>query len=78
MTVNNMKEIVVRMGIILDFSPRQPMRMTLILATTKRVLAVVIELMMMLKTKQTRAITMKSNLTPLDLKILFYIIVMMS
>ena len=40
------------------------MRLTLILAIIKRVMAVVTAVMMMLKTAQTRAIMMKRNLTP--------------
>ena len=42
------------------------MRMTLILAMMKILMAVVTAVMM-LKTAQTREIMMKSNLTPLDL-----------
>ena len=50
---------------------QQPMRMALILATKKRLMAVVTAVMMMLKTTQTRAKMMKRNLTPLDLKTSF-------
>ena len=54
------------------------MRLTLISAMMKRLMVVVIVLMMMLKTAQTRAIMIKSNLTPIDLENFFYMIVMMS
>ena len=39
---------------------------------------VVTEVMMIPKTLQTREITMKKNLTPIDLKTFFYMIVTMS
>ena len=47
------------------------MTLALIIAMTKRVMEVVIVLIMMLKTTQTREIMMKKNLTPLYIKIIF-------
>ena len=47
------------------------MQLTLILEIMKRVMLVVTAVTMMLKTAQTRDITMQSNLTPIDLKTFF-------
>ena len=47
------------------------MQLNLILAMTKRVMAVVTVMVMMLKTAQNREIMIKGNLNPLDLKTLF-------
>ena len=47
------------------------MQLKLILAMMKRVMSVVTAVMMIPKTAQTREITMKRNLTPIDLKNLF-------
>ena len=54
-----------------EFSPRKPMRLTLILAMMKRLTVVVTAVTMMLKTAQTREMMMKRNLTPLDLTTFF-------
>ena len=54
------------------------MQLTLILVMTKRLMAVVTVVMMMLKTAQTIEIMMNRNLTPIDLKTFFLMIVMMS
>ena len=70
-TVTQMKVIVMRIRTTLEFSPQQPMRLTLISAMMKIVMVVVTAVMMMLKTTQTREIMMKSNLTPLYLITLF-------
>ena len=78
MTVTQMKEIVIRMGMTLECSPWHPMWLTLILVMTKILMEFVIAVMMMLKTTQTRAIMMKRDLNPLDLKTFFYMIVMMN
>ena len=71
MTVTQMKATAIRMGMTLECSPRPSMRMTLILAMTKRVMVVVTPVIIIMKITQTRAIMMKRNLAPLDLKTLF-------
>ena len=54
------------------------MKLTLILAVMKRLMAVVTAVMMMMKTAQTREIMMKRKLTPIDFRNFFLMIVMMS
>ena len=54
------------------------MRLNLILSMTERVMAVVTAVMMILKTAQNIEITTKRNLTHLNLKTFFYMIVMTS
>ena len=53
------------------------MQLNLILAMTKKVMSVITAVMMMLRTAQTREIMTKRNLTPIYLKKIFEMIVIM-